>query len=77
MHEDSHLETIHAIVHRGDDWYYGECMEVAVVSQGRTLDELVDGLREAVSLHLDGEDTEAIGLVPDPGLSISFEVPVR
>ena len=37
-----------------------------MVSQGRTLDELVDGLREAVELHLEGEDTAALGLVPTP-----------
>jgi predicted RNase H-like HicB family nuclease len=70
-------ETVHAVVHRSRGWYVGECLEVAVVSQGRTLDELVDGLREAVALHLDGEDTSALGLVPAPRLAVTYELPAR
>jgi len=70
-------ETVHAVVHRSRDWYVGECLEVAVVSQGRTLDELVESLREAVVLHLDGEDTTALGLVPAPRLAVTYELPAR
>lgn len=70
-------ETVHAVLRRSGNWYFGECLEVAVVSQGRTLDELVDGLREAVALHLDGEDARALGLVQEPKLSVAFELPVR
>jgi len=70
-------ETVHAVVRRNHGWYVGECLEVAVVSQGRTLDELVDGLREAVDLHLEGEDTAALGLVPEPRLAVTYELPAR
>jgi len=77
-HEDSPLrETVHAVVRRSRGWYVGECLEVAVVSQGRTLDELVDGLREAVALHLEGEDTAALGLVTSPRLAVTYELPAR
>jgi predicted RNase H-like HicB family nuclease len=75
-HKDSPLqETVHAVVRRSSGWYVGECLEVAVVSQGRTLDELVDGLSEAVALHLDGEDAAALGLVPSPRLAVTYELP--
>lgn len=70
-------QTVHAVVRRDREWYVGECLEVAVVSQGRTLDELVDGLREAVELHLEGEDAAAVGLVPDPRLAVTYELPAR
>ena len=77
-HEDAPpRETVHAVVHRSRGWYVGECLEVAVVSQGRTLDELVDGLREAVTLHLEGEDTAALGLAPAPRLAVTYELPAR
>ena len=77
-HEDTPpRETVHAVVRRSRGWYVGECLEVAVVSQGRTLDELVDGLREAVTLHLEGEDTAALGLVPAPRLAVTYELPAR
>jgi predicted RNase H-like HicB family nuclease len=65
------------VVRRSGGWYVGECLEVAVVSQGRTLDELVDGLREAVDLHLEGEDSAALGLVPAPRLAVTYELPAR
>ena len=75
-HKDSPLrETVHAVVRRSGGWYVGECLEVAVVSQGRTLDELVDGLSEAVALHMDGEDAAALGLVPSPRLAVTYELP--
>jgi predicted RNase H-like HicB family nuclease len=65
--------TIHAVVRRDRDWYVGSCLEVAVVTQGRTLDELVSNLREAVSLHIEGEDLRALGLTPRPWISIAYE----
>lgn len=76
--DDSPLRgTVHAVVRRSRGWYVGECLEIAVVSQGRTLDELVDGLCEAVALHLDGEDTATLGLVPAPRLAVTFELPAQ
>ena len=70
-------ETVHAVVRRSRGWYVGECLEVAVVSQGRTLDELVEGLRQAVTLHLEGEDATELGLVPTPRLAVTYELPAR
>jgi predicted RNase H-like HicB family nuclease len=70
-------ETVHAVVRRSGGWFVGECLEVAVVSQGRTLDELVDSLSEAVALHLDGEDAAALGLVPSPRLAVTYELPAH
>jgi predicted RNase H-like HicB family nuclease len=47
---------------------------VAVVTQGRTLDELVLNLREAVDLHLEGEDPRALGLTSHPRLAVTYEL---
>jgi predicted RNase H-like HicB family nuclease len=59
--------TIKAIVYPGDEsGYVAECVEIAVVTQGRTLDETMRNLREAVALHLDGEDLAEFGLAPNP-----------
>ena len=44
-----------------------------MVTQGRTLDELVSNLREAVSLHIEGEDLRVLGLAPRPWISIAYE----
>ncbi len=54
-----------------------ECLELPVVTQGHSLDEAVENLREALALHLEGEDVAALGLVPHPDVQISFELPAR
>ena len=69
-------DTIHAVAVRDRDFYVAECLEIAVVSQGRTLDELVSNLKEAVSLHLEGEDLSRLGIQPAPRLTITYEIPV-
>lgn len=66
--------TITASVYKGERQYVGECHEVAVVTEGETLDEVVANLREAVALHLEGEDPADFGLVADPTLLITMEV---
>lgn len=49
--------TIKAVVRPGDEsGYVAECLEIAVVTQGATLDETIRNLQEAVALHLEGED---------------------
>ncbi|MBI4161056.1 MAG: type II toxin-antitoxin system HicB family antitoxin [Acidobacteria bacterium] len=59
---------------RDGDWYVGECLEIAVVTQGRTLDELVGNLREAIGLHLEGEDPGRLGVVEEPRLALTYEI---
>lgn len=70
-------ETVHAVLTRDRDWFVGECLEVAVVTQGRTLDELVFNLTEAIGLHLEGEDPGQFGLVAKPRLVVTYEVATR
>jgi predicted RNase H-like HicB family nuclease len=66
--------TIKAVIRKGDTHYVGECVEIAVVTQGVTIDETVKNLQEAVALHLDGEDLEEMGLAPNPTLILTMEV---
>lgn len=73
--EPAARDTVHAVVRRSGPWYVGECLEVAVVSQAHTLDELSSNLREAVDLHLAGEDPATVGVAPAPRLSVTFEIP--
>lgn len=68
--------TIQAVVRPGEEGgFVAECLEVSVVTQGRTLDETIANLRDAVSLHLEGEDLDEMGLAPDPTLLVTIEVP--
>ncbi len=54
--------------------YVAECEEIAVVTQGNTLDEVVSNLKEAVLLHLEDEDPKTFGLVEKPMLLIIYEL---
>ena len=66
--------TIKAYIHRGEKYYVAECLEIAVVTQGKTLDETVANLEEAVALHLEGEDPTDFDLTPNPSLLITMEL---
>ena len=46
--------------------HVAERLEIPVVTQGRTLDEVTRNLREAVALDLDGEDLAALGVGGEP-----------
>lgn len=67
-------QTIKAVIHKGESHYVAECVEIAVVTQGNTLDETVKNLQEAVELHLEGEDLAEWGLVPRPTLLVTIEL---
>lgn len=67
--------TVKAVVKRGErSGFVAECLEIAVVTQGGTLDETIDNLREAVALHLEGEDPPVFGLVNRPTIVVTLEV---
>lgn len=68
-------QTVKAIIRRGEEsGYVAECVEIAVVTQGESLDEVIRNLQEAVALHLDGEDLAAFGLVENPTMLVTMEV---
>ena len=67
--------TIKAVIRPGDQaGYVAECVEIPVVTQGETLDAVARNLREAVDLHLSGEDLAALGLAPDPTIVVTLEL---
>lgn len=70
-------DTIHAIVTKDGSMYIVDCHEIAVVTQGRTIDEALTNLMEAVTLHLEGEDLETIGLRGLKRIHVSYELPAN
>ncbi|MCS7265992.1 MAG: type II toxin-antitoxin system HicB family antitoxin [Armatimonadetes bacterium] len=66
--------TVKAIVRKGERLYVAECIEIPIVTQGETLDELVAKLREAVALHLESEYLNALGLAPNPNILVMMEL---
>ena len=62
--------TVKALIRKGETHYVSECLEIAVVTQGKSLDEVLTNLREAVALHLEGEDLAEMGLAPNPTILV-------
>lgn len=69
--------VIHAVVVESEGHYVADCLEVAVATQGASLEELLANLREAVDLYMSDEDPVVLGLTPEPRLLISFETSAR
>ena len=42
-----------AVIHKEDNIYVSECPEVGTVSQGLSIEEAVENLKEATELYLD------------------------
>ncbi len=66
--------TIKAYISKGESQYVAECLEIGVVTQGKTLDETIANLQEAVDLFLEGEDPAEFDLAPHPTLLVTLEV---
>jgi predicted RNase H-like HicB family nuclease len=68
--------TIKAHIHAGEEsGYVAECVELPIVTQGQSLDEVTFNLREAISLHLEGEDLAALGFAPNPSIVVNCQSP--
>jgi predicted RNase H-like HicB family nuclease len=66
--------TIQVRITRGESQYVAECLDLPVVTQAPTLDELAVNIREAIALHLESEDLEALGFSPEPTILATMEL---
>jgi len=62
-------------IQKGDKYYTASGVDLPIVTQGKTLDELTRNIKEAVDLHLEGEDLEELGLVKEPSVLVNYEIP--
>jgi predicted RNase H-like HicB family nuclease len=68
-------DTIHAVITRDGGTFVVDCHEIAVVTQGKTIDEALSNLTDAVALHLSGEDLATLGLAGLKRIHVSYELP--
>ena len=67
-------KIIQVHIYKGEKYYIAECLDLPVVTQGKTLDELISNLKEAVALQLEGEDLANFDLVAEPSIMANIEV---
>lgn len=67
-------KIIQVHIYKGDKYYIAECTDLPVVTQGKTLDELVKNLNEAIALQLEDENITDFDLVQKPSVLASLEL---
>ena len=67
-------KIIQVHISKGEKYFVAECVDVPVVTQGKTLDELMENLKEATALQLEGEDLADFGLAENPSVLASLEI---
>lgn len=66
--------TIQVRIFRGETKYVADCIDLPVVTEGDTLNEAAANLREAIALHLDGENLAELGFADDPAIVATMEL---
>jgi predicted RNase H-like HicB family nuclease len=67
-------KIIQVHIFKGDTHFVAECLDLPVVTQGKTRDELAQNLREAIALQLEGENLAEFGFADNPSILASFEL---
>ena len=47
-----------AVIRKEEKWYVSWCPELDIASQGETIEEAIENLKEAIELHLEDEDAQ-------------------
>ncbi len=66
-----------AVITEEPNWYVAHCVELGVVSQGKTIEEAQANLKEAVELYLESFGTEDLPESMGEALLYPLEVAVR
>jgi predicted RNase H-like HicB family nuclease len=66
--------TIQVRIFRGEQQFVAECLDLPVVTEAPTLDELTANIQEAIALHLEGEDLQELGFASNPTILATMEL---
>lgn len=59
----AHALHLTAAVTHEDEWYVARCLQVEVTSQGQSIEEALENLREALELYFEDAPAPEIGEV--------------
>ena len=60
------------VIQKEDDWYIAKCLENSVASQGKTMDEATDNLREALTLYYEDESLPVLSQTYVTTMEVAF-----
>ena len=64
-------------ISRDKDTYIAEGVDLAIVTQANSLDELAKNIQEAVEVYFHGEDMKKVGFSPTLSILANIELPVH
>ena len=68
--------VIQFVVSSGEDGYYvADAVNLPIVTQGKTLDECISNMKEAVSLFM--EETVEKTISKNPSIFFNMEIPLK
>lgn len=70
-----HIIQFH--IYKGDKYYVAQGVDLPVITQGKNLDELTENIKEAVEVHLKGEDLADLDLAPRPSIMANLELETK
>ncbi|MBI4600032.1 type II toxin-antitoxin system HicB family antitoxin [Candidatus Uhrbacteria bacterium] len=62
------------LITKEKNWYVARCVELGVVSQGRTIEKAQDNLKEAVELYLEDRPREKAYAIQHAPLVSTLEI---
>lgn len=67
-------KVIQISIFKGDEYLVAEGVNIPVVTQGKTFDELIINLKEALSLFLEEEDLSKYDIQTNPAIIANIEL---
>lgn len=66
--------NVYFSIRRGESQYVAECVDLPIVTQAVTLDELAENIKEAVELFLEDENLAELGFGGKPSIVANLEL---
>ncbi len=67
---------IQFLISNNDNTYTAEGVNIPIVTEGKTFEELKTNILDAVKLFFKGEDSASLDFGPTPSILTSFEIPL-
>ena len=62
------MKRIHSVVWKEDNWFVAKALELEVTSQGKSQQEALDNLKEALELYFEDQSKIELASVVEPKL---------
>jgi predicted RNase H-like HicB family nuclease len=67
-------KIIKADIYHDGDFFCGRCLDFDVFTQGKTLDDLVNNLKEAIHLHFEDDPDSLAEYAPNPSIFSTIDL---